>query len=313
MKKYLFLFLACLTANASEITFDESESLNLGLTISSVDASNQYVLTGKIIAPSALPDSSIKIFLGGSLIDQKDFSIAGEQSFLKLLNLSQEQALSSDLCIDVEIPQGANVATQDIKITALKEANLSQNELAHLNSLNANRYSSQSFAFVNGVNILNDNLKINLSDANKITDITSDSFFENLLNRAVRAVFYVDANYGNDSFLGTSFYFNGNDGPKKTLQSALINSYLMPDNVISEIVIQESSLAYSSEILSAKADSILIIRPEGTVVIKGTWMEETIDNSNVQSDSNSRLDSSILYNNTPPLEVLNHRDNLNEN
>jgi len=276
MKKCLFMFFVCLIANASEITFEESGNEIIGLPSSNIDSANQYILSGKIETTSALSNSSVKIFLGDFLIEQKSLSTSGEQSILKLLQLSQNQILSSELSIDVEIPQGITIIARDIKITALKDSSLSQNELSALGISNSS-YSSQSFAFVNGRDILGNSFSLANSKLNSKSESENAKFStaEKFLNSIQRATFFVDADYGNDSLIGTSLFFDGYDGPKKTLGSALINSYAMPDGVISEIVIQESSSTYSSEILSPKAGETLIIRSEGTVVIKGTQFSET--------------------------------------
>jgi|GEM_PF-3395674 len=271
---FLFLFV-CTIANATEFTFENSESANLGLSFANIDSQNQYVLTGKIEASTSMLDASVKIFLGDFLIDEKDLSINPNQEILKLLYLSQEQLLSSEIFVDVDIPQGSSVIVSDVKITAVKDANLSQSEMNTLGLSNRNLNSNQSFAYVNGVNILDNDFSSDKFNPNIDSLIPEISAFEKFLNSMTKAVFFVDGDYGSDSFVGKSIAFDGFDGPKKTLQSALINSYAMPAGVISEIVMYESSTAYSSAILEPKAGEILIIRPIGTIEIRGSQLPES--------------------------------------
>jgi len=286
MKKYLVLFLICSIVNASEFTFESNESVNLGLSNCAIDSTNQYVLTGRIeTTTTTLSNSSVKIYLGDFLLEQKEVSSSTEQSILKLLELPQEQIQTLELSIDVKISLGAIIIAKDIKIIALEDSNLSQSELNVLGLLNKKANSNQSFAFVNGVNIFD--TKNSSIDTDLIGNDILDS--KNIPNIFRQAVFYVDADYGSDFLSGVKFYFDGYDGPKKTLANTLSESYLMPEGVVCEIVLQESVNEYFAGFLSPRSGESLIIRSEGTNVIRGTLLNG-ITASILEQDRNSNIE-----------------------
>lgn len=76
-------------------------------------------------------------------------------------------------------------------------------------------------------------------------------------------IIYVNSDIGSDKFEGLKRKRGQADGPKKTINSALKNA-LGGD----AIVLQESNAGYKAGLLKAKSNKTLVIRAEGSVVIK---------------------------------------------
>jgi len=254
MKKCLILFYIYLVANASEFSFEKSDLVSLGLLSCGIDSNNQYVLTGGIESISALSNASVKVYLGDVLIeklDSKSFSNS-RHDILKLVEISQEEILTSELFIDVEISKNTEIVIRDLKVTALKDSILNQNELSNLGLRKISTNASQSFAFVNGVNIFD----VNVSNIKDIL-ITNPSVIGVLQNQISNQAIFVNADYGDDMLNG-SFEF-----PKRTLGNAI-------DNAISDdiIILEESLLPYESASMLLSSGKRIIIRAVGNVRIK---------------------------------------------
>lgn len=284
---YLFTILNLLNASfifAQDLKID-SDGNYVSSDKLSLDASNAiYEVSGKILLENFQKDQESYIQIGLApfgkdgeklnkindfaspfddstngyiLLDTITLEKDGTFDFSKKIKLSGDDLKEVSFVVGASLAKGATLTISDLKLIPQKTAqaeNTTENAGIGTSSNQSSTYKNQ----------LNENSTSTSGDKTfekKQEDVTPEKQSNSVLDS--RRTIFVNSEIGSDKFQGLRRTRGQVDGPKKTIKSALDR---VSDGDI--IVLQQTKNPYIVSTLKTKSGGNLIIRAEGTVVIR---------------------------------------------